>query len=126
MQRFSLTRPTGPIRSSCRKICLSVCQLVPFHEIYFCGIRQALACNKTGSSICHASILLHTWSPQNGGGCRASIANAWSCRVDACTGFLHAFFVRVFVQVFVWVFVRIFFYAFLYAFFLRIFVCVFL
>ena len=40
---------------------------VPFHVIFLRGIRQALACNKTGPSIGHASILLHAWSPKNGG-----------------------------------------------------------
>ena len=37
----------------------------PFHVIFLRGIRQALACNKTGTSIGHASILLHAWSPKN-------------------------------------------------------------
>ena len=48
-----------------------------FHVIFFRGIRQALACNKTGPSIGHASILLHAWSPQNGGWVQ-SVLFAWN------------------------------------------------
>ena len=90
-------------------------------------------------------VLLHTWSPsyytrgalKRGGGCRASIAHAWSRRVDACMRFFMRFFVRIFVcvsctrfctrfcthflRVFVGVFVRVFVRFFLYAFFLRFF-----
>ena len=53
--------------------------------LFLHGIRQALAFNKTGPSIGHVSILLHEWSPKNGGGCRAPIAHAWSRHVDMWT-----------------------------------------
>ena len=70
----------------------------PFHAILFLhGIRQALACNKTGLSIGHASILLQAWSPKNGGW-----AQSFHCpRVERSRGRVYSFFVFVFVRVFV-------------------------
>ena len=64
------------------RVAMSVCLSdVPFHAIFLLG--------RTGVE----PILLHAWSPsyythgalKTGGGCRASIAHAWSRRVDACT-----------------------------------------
>ena len=52
-----------PILSWSRDVSLCIYMFVPFHVICLRGIRQALACNKTGPSIGHASILLHAWSP---------------------------------------------------------------
>ena len=59
-----------PILSSSRDVSLYIylsIYLSPFHVFFLRGIRQALACNKTGSFIGHASILLQAWSLKNGG-----------------------------------------------------------
>ena len=85
---FHRIGPSGPIRSSSRDVrCLSVCCPLPMRffrglslalrshdqipashwSTPSAGIRQALACSKTGLSIGHASILLHAWSLKNGG-----------------------------------------------------------
>ena len=98
---FSSNRPTGPIRSSSGDVHIYI-YICPLSRIFLRGLRQALACNKTGLSIamaiCPSYYTRGALKTESG-----SITHARSRRVDkgrVYAFFCTRFFVRVFVRVF--------------------------